>query len=88
MLISHGYLQSLGLPAGTITNVVKGNNGRYWFLYDNLDLYLYSDTGKKANFSRQNPSFNSSGKNFFHKRNKRWEIMDGVIRMDFYSSMI
>ena len=43
-----GYLQSLGLPSGAITNVVKGNNGRYWFLYDNLELYLYSDADKKA----------------------------------------
>ena len=43
-----GYLQSLGLPSGAITNVVKGNNGRYWFLYDNLELYLYSDADKKV----------------------------------------
>ncbi|MES2649999.1 MAG: two-component regulator propeller domain-containing protein [Bacteroidota bacterium] len=56
----NGYLQSLGLPAGTITTVVKGNNGRYWFLYENLDLYLYQGTGKKATASRQNPFFNSS----------------------------
>ncbi len=56
----YSYLQSLGLPAGTINKVVKGNNGRYWFLYENLDLYLYPGTGKKANSSRQNPVFNSS----------------------------
>jgi ligand-binding sensor domain-containing protein len=24
------YLQSLGLPSGSITKIVKGNNGRYW----------------------------------------------------------
>src|SRR5687768_8186362 len=43
-----GYLQSLGLPGGTITNIVKGNNGRYWFIYDKLGLYLYSNKDKKA----------------------------------------
>jgi ligand-binding sensor domain-containing protein len=37
----NGYLHSLGLPSGAITNIVKGNNGRYWFLYGNFDLYLY-----------------------------------------------
>jgi signal transduction histidine kinase/ligand-binding sensor domain-containing protein/DNA-binding response OmpR family regulator len=58
----NSYLQSLGLPAGPINKVIKGNNGRYWFLYDNFDLYLYSGTGKKANSSRLNPAFNSSEK--------------------------
>jgi ligand-binding sensor domain-containing protein len=42
------YLNSLGLPKGSIINIVKGNDGRYWFLYDSLDLYLYSSTEKKA----------------------------------------
>lgn len=42
------YLQYLGLPSGTVTNIVKGNNGRYWFLYDNTGLYLYSAKEKKA----------------------------------------
>ncbi|HEV8285906.1 MAG TPA: two-component regulator propeller domain-containing protein [Chitinophagaceae bacterium] len=42
------YLQSLGLPSGNIANIVKGNNERYWFLYDDLGLYLYSDKEKKA----------------------------------------
>jgi signal transduction histidine kinase/ligand-binding sensor domain-containing protein/DNA-binding response OmpR family regulator len=52
----YGYLRSLGLPSGVITNVVKGNNGRYWFLYDNLDIYLYSSTDKKVTPFRQNHS--------------------------------
>lgn len=53
-----GYLQSLGLPSGTITNVVKGNNGRYWFLYNNLELYLYSDADKKVRFfGKKQPSY-------------------------------
>ena len=48
------------MPSGAVTNIVKGNNGRYWFLYDNLDLYLYSGTDKKVKSFRQNLSFNSS----------------------------
>lgn len=55
----NGYLQSLGLPSGAIINVVKGNNGRYWFLYDNLDLYLYSGTDKKVKSLRQHLSVDS-----------------------------
>jgi len=42
------YLRSLGLPSGAIINIVKGNNGRHWFLYNNLDLYLYSGADKKV----------------------------------------
>jgi len=44
----NNYLRTLGLPSGTITKIVKGNAGRYWFLYDNSGLYLYSATEKKA----------------------------------------
>ena len=58
----YGYLQSLGLPSGTITNIIKGNNGRYWFLYDNLDLFLYSDADKKARPFRRKQDFNDPGK--------------------------
>ena len=58
----YGYLQSLGLPSGPITNIVRGNNGRYWFLYDNADLYLYSTTDKKTKSFRQNSGLNSSEK--------------------------
>jgi signal transduction histidine kinase/ligand-binding sensor domain-containing protein/DNA-binding response OmpR family regulator len=51
------YLSSLGLPDSTVINIVKGNNGRYWFLYDSLGLYLYSDSEKKSKQFRQfNPS--------------------------------
>lgn len=57
-----GYLHSLGLPPGTMTNIVKGNNGRYWFLYDSLDLYLYSNAEKKAKPFRNNFRFNPSEK--------------------------
>jgi signal transduction histidine kinase/ligand-binding sensor domain-containing protein/DNA-binding NarL/FixJ family response regulator len=51
-----GYLKSLGLPAGTITDVVKGGNGRHWFLYDSLYLYMYSSIDKKARSFRQHLS--------------------------------
>lgn len=56
---NNGYLQSLGLPSGAVSNIVKGNNGRYWFLYDNLELYSYSGTVKKAKSLRQNLGVNS-----------------------------
>ena len=55
----NGYLHSLGLPSGAVSNIVKGNSGRYWFLYDNLELYSYSGTDKKAKSLRQNLSVNS-----------------------------
>ncbi|SEW46833.1 Signal transduction histidine kinase [Chitinophaga sp. YR573] len=48
------YLHSLGLPAGSIRSIVKGNNGRYWFLYYDMGLYVYSVTDKSAKqFSQQ-----------------------------------
>ncbi|HEX6432574.1 MAG TPA: two-component regulator propeller domain-containing protein [Niastella sp.] len=56
------YLHRLGLPAGTVINIVKGNDGRYWFLYDNLDLYLYSSTDKRVKLFRKNTSFNAAEK--------------------------
>jgi ligand-binding sensor domain-containing protein len=42
------YLQTLGLPSGNIGSIVKGGNGRYWFLYDSLDLYVYSSSDHSA----------------------------------------
>ena len=44
----YDYLQSLGLPNYHIINITKGNNGRYWFVYDNQELYLYSEVDKRA----------------------------------------
>ncbi|WP_207515264.1 two-component regulator propeller domain-containing protein [Longitalea luteola] len=52
------YLSTLGLPSGSIVRIVKGNNGRYWFLYDNRDLYFYSAVEKRA----QRFMFNLPGK--------------------------
>ncbi|MFL5748495.1 MAG: two-component regulator propeller domain-containing protein [Niastella sp.] len=50
---NYNYLHTLGLPSGGILSIVKGNNGRYWFLYDNSDLYLYSSKEKSARPFRQ-----------------------------------
>lgn len=49
------YLSSIGLPEGIISVIVKGEDGRYWFLYDDKGLYLYS-----ANDSSVKP-FNPPG---------------------------
>ena len=46
--VHDGYLSSLGLPAGTVASVVKGFNGKYWFVYDNLGIYVYSSVDKLA----------------------------------------
>lgn len=51
---SSRYLNSLGLPSAPIINIEKGTAGRYWFLYDSLGLYLYSDTEKKTKLFKQN----------------------------------
>jgi len=40
------YLHSIGLPSGAISNIVKGNNHRFWFLYEDKGLFLYSDSDK------------------------------------------
>ncbi|HTM93277.1 MAG TPA: two-component regulator propeller domain-containing protein, partial [Flavisolibacter sp.] len=53
---------SLGLPPGAIVNITKGNNGRYWFIYDSLDLYLYSSADRKSRSLRLNFKFNPAEK--------------------------
>lgn len=50
-------LNEMGLPSGLIVNIRKGNNGRYWILYYNNDLYLYSTEDKKARFFSKDPRF-------------------------------
>ncbi|GAO42346.1 hybrid sensor histidine kinase/response regulator transcription factor [Flavihumibacter petaseus] len=55
----NGYLRSLGLPAAPVTSIIKGNSGRYWFLYDNLDLYLYTAGDKKARLFKRAPDTSS-----------------------------
>ncbi|MBS0030551.1 hybrid sensor histidine kinase/response regulator transcription factor [Chitinophaga sp. 22321] len=44
----NSYLSSIGLPAGTISNIIKGKDGRYWFLYGDKGLYLYSARDKSV----------------------------------------
>jgi signal transduction histidine kinase/ligand-binding sensor domain-containing protein/DNA-binding response OmpR family regulator len=56
-----GYLRSLGLPSGAMANIVKGNDGRYWFLYDSLDLYLYAANRSVQSF-RQHFKYDPSQK--------------------------
>jgi signal transduction histidine kinase/ligand-binding sensor domain-containing protein/DNA-binding response OmpR family regulator len=58
----YNYLRTLGLPPGNVLNIVKGNNGRYWFLYDSLDLYQYAAPEKKAKPFRPHFTFNPAEK--------------------------
>lgn len=57
-----GYLQSLGLPGNGVSSVVKGNDNRYWFLYENQDVYLYSSSEKKATHFNLAPGINAKSK--------------------------
>ncbi|WP_176842372.1 hybrid sensor histidine kinase/response regulator transcription factor [Chitinophaga filiformis] len=65
-----GYLHSLGLPSGTIRNIVKGNNGRYWFLYEETGLYVYSLTAKSARPVRLQHPLSPSAKITFVQESK------------------
>ncbi len=56
------YLHSLGLPVGQIRNVVKGSDGRFWFLYENLNLYMYSCKDKKIKLFSQSTVFDPIAK--------------------------
>jgi ligand-binding sensor domain-containing protein len=58
----NNYLQSIGLPTGAITNIVKGYNGRYWFLYGDRGLYLYSVNNKSVKPFKPQGIIQSSGK--------------------------
>lgn len=44
----YSYLSSIGLPTGTVSNIIKGRDGRYWFLYVDKGLYLYSAKNKSV----------------------------------------
>lgn len=54
------YLHSLGLPSGTISNVIKGNGERYWFLYNSLDVYLYLAVERKTKSITQHLNLSGS----------------------------
>ena len=82
-LAYNSYLHSLGLPSGLIMKIVKGNNGRYWFLYDDLDLYLYSSTEKKAKPFRSQFKFNPS-----EKITSVQETKDGKLWLVFQNGLL
>ncbi|HEY9256722.1 ligand-binding sensor domain-containing protein, partial [Chitinophaga sp.] len=44
----NSYLHSIGLPDGAIMKIVKGYDGRYWFLYNDKGLYLFSANDKSV----------------------------------------
>lgn len=50
------YLMSLGLPTNAFIKIFKGNYGRYWFLYDNGDLFEYDEPHKTAKLIYKNTS--------------------------------
>jgi signal transduction histidine kinase/ligand-binding sensor domain-containing protein/DNA-binding response OmpR family regulator len=56
------YLQSIGLPASPLNTIVKGNQERYWFLYNNDDLYVYSGTDRQVQSFRQKPGLVTNAK--------------------------
>jgi signal transduction histidine kinase/ligand-binding sensor domain-containing protein/DNA-binding response OmpR family regulator len=58
----NSYLHTLGLPPGKVVKIVKGTNGRYWFLYESHELYLYTGTQKKAAPFRQKLPINPADK--------------------------
>jgi len=78
----NGYLQSLGLPPGAISTIVKGNNGRYWFLYNNVDLYLYSTTDKKAK------SFRNLNTNSLERITSIRETKDGKLWLVYQNGFL
>lgn len=58
----NAYLRSLGLPAGTVSKITDGKKGRFWFLYDNGDIYLYTGKGNKAQLIYNDPVPGKQGK--------------------------
>lgn len=44
----NSYLSSVGLPTGEVSGIIKGKDGRYWFLYGDKGLYLYSASDKSV----------------------------------------
>lgn len=77
------YLHSLGLPSGPVRNIVKGNNRRYWFLYENLDLYMYSDKDKTVRLFNQNPASGPDAKIASVK-----EMKDGKLWMVYQNGFL
>jgi signal transduction histidine kinase/ligand-binding sensor domain-containing protein/DNA-binding response OmpR family regulator len=79
----YAYLNSLGLPSGPVNTIVKGKSGRYWFLYGNLDLYMYSEKDKTVKPFRHNPAFNPDAKIASFK-----ETMDGKLWLVYQNGFL
>jgi signal transduction histidine kinase/ligand-binding sensor domain-containing protein/DNA-binding response OmpR family regulator len=77
------YLHSLGLPSAPVNKIVKGNNGRYWFLFENLDLYMYSEKDKTLRLFKHNPPFNPGSKIASIE-----ETMDGKLWMVYQNGFL
>jgi ligand-binding sensor domain-containing protein len=83
----YSYLHSLGLPSGSITDIVKGQNGRYWFLTIALIC-----TCIRAQIKVQNHSGSISNSIFLKKslplKKQKMGSYGWFIKMDCCSSMI
>ncbi|HEX6426567.1 MAG TPA: two-component regulator propeller domain-containing protein [Niastella sp.] len=81
----YAYLQKLGLPAGNIAYIVKGNNGRYWFLYGNMDLYFYSTNDKSAKPFRPKYAFPTDKINSVNetKDGKLWIVYQNGLLQEY-----
>jgi signal transduction histidine kinase/ligand-binding sensor domain-containing protein/DNA-binding response OmpR family regulator len=77
------YLRSLHLPPGPIVNIIKGNAGRYWFLYEKLDLYVYSSSDKTAVLFKQTLPLNAAEKISSFKETK-----DGKLWIIYQSGLL
>ena len=76
----NAYLQSLGLPPGNVSNIIKGDAGRYWFVYEGTGLFLYSSTGKTVK--------KIVGKNIHDKVDDVKETKDGGVWIVYHDGQI
>ncbi|WP_235921118.1 hybrid sensor histidine kinase/response regulator transcription factor [Foetidibacter luteolus] len=78
------YLLKLGLPPQNILNVVKGGEGRYWFLNNNYDLFLYARNGSVTQPLKNKNHSDPAGKIVSVKETKHgtlWAIyQDGFLQ--------
>lgn len=79
-MAANDYLQSLGMPIGRISNIIKGNAGRYWFIYEDQGLYLYSLTDKTVR--------KIEGGNTTEKADDVKETNDGQLWVVYHNGLI
>lgn len=77
------YLRSLGLPAGAVNKIIDGKKGRFWFLYDNGDIYLYTGKGNKVQLIYNDPVPGKQGKTVSLR-----EIEDDQVWIVFQSGIV